>query len=158
MSAALKRLMMFIRCQSQFELKLWFDFFFFCFLALPGAQRCNRFSMFTASSLPLLRLFFGFFSNPPLFSPASPDVSDSPARLLSSCSIFSFPTCNRDNLINQTMCFFCSRLPARPPSSFHLSSPCIQCFPHTRSVVCATPTLSRTPTDYSAAHITAVPL
>lgn len=64
-SAAVKRLMMFIRCQSQFELKLWFDsFFFFCFLALPGAQRCNRFSMFTASSLPLLRLFFVFFLEP----------------------------------------------------------------------------------------------
>lgn len=142
----MKRLKMFIRCQSLFEPRLWFDFF--CFLALPGAQRCNRFSMLTASSLPLPHLsFFFFFYNflyPPLFSSASLDTSYSPAGLLFSFSIFSFPACNRDNLINQTMRFFCSPLPARPPPSFHLSSPCIQCFPHTHSVVCATPTLSYT--------------
>lgn len=103
--------------------------------------------------------FLGFFLEPSsLFSGLSGRLGPSCRLLLSSFSIFSFPSCNRDNLINQTMCFFCSQLPARPPPSFHLSSPCIQCFPHTRSVVCATPTPSRTPTDYSAAHTTAVPL
>ncbi len=76
-------------------------------------------------------------------------LSDSFATTFSLFSIIFFlhlinPICTR--LINQMMCFFCSWLPAHPPLPFHLSLVCIQCFPHTCPVLCATPTSSRTPT------------
>lgn len=76
-------------------------------------------------------------------------LSDLFAATFSSFSIFFSlhrmnPICTR--LINQMMCFFCSSLPAHPPPHFHLSLVCIQCFPHSCPVLCATPTPSRTPT------------
>lgn len=49
------------------------------------------------------------------------------------------------------VCFFCCSLPAHPPFPFHLSLVCIQCFPHWRPVLWATPTPSRTPT-HSQTH------
>lgn len=110
------------------------------------------FSLFTANSLPLLQLSSlpSLFSRP-LYQSLSlfQFLSGSSANTFSCSSIVLFlhvidPICSR--LINQMMCFFCSSLPATPPLPFHLSLVCIQCFPHTCIVLCATPTLSHTPT------------
>lgn len=68
LSAAVKRLMMFIRCQSQFELKLWFDLFFVFLLyqvhsavtasqclQLPPFRYCACFLVFSLTLLSFLR-------------------------------------------------------------------------------------------------------
>lgn len=71
---------------------------------------------------------------------------------------FLFPLLHPINSISTTsdksdvVFSFCCSLPAVPPLSFHLSSMCIQCFPHTCPILCATPTLSHTPTHCYDIH------
>lgn len=137
LSAVVKRLKVFVRCQSLFQLSPWFFF-------LPSAV--SSFSLFTANSLPLLQLpsssivlILSHYQSLPLSTSFT---------LGTNFSMFFLhlidPNCT--HLINQMMCFFCCSLPAHPPLPFHLSLVCIQCFPHTCHVLCTTPTQSHTPT------------
>lgn len=121
----------------------------------------TAFSLFTANSLPLLHLSLSVIvlclSPPSLSLPVSVVFSQflllGPLSPPSPSSLFLLrligPICT--HLINQMVRFFCCSLPAHPPFPFHLSLVCIQCFPHRRPVLWATPTPSRTPT-HSQTH------
>lgn len=98
----MKRLKVFVRCQSLFQLSPWFFF-------LPSAV--SSFSLFTANSLPLLQLpsssivlILSHYQSLPLSTSFTLGTNFSMLFLH-----LMDPICT--HLINQMMCFFCCSLP-----------------------------------------------